>query len=203
MRAELAERRGDAAAGALYAAALAANPDVYTRCAYADWLLDRHRADEAVALLQGHEDADPVLLRLALAYRQLHGMHAALTRTATRMLGARYDAALLRGDRTHGREQSRYELDLRGDSARALTLARANWQVQREPADAVALVRAARGAHRADAAGPVWAFLRETGGDDARLAPLPMNSDPRAGLDAGTSSGPGPAQAQAQAQGRS
>jgi hypothetical protein len=176
MRAELAERRGDPSAGALYASALAANPDIYTRCAYADWLLDRHRADDAVTLLAGHEDADPVLLRLALAYRQLHGPNAALTRNATRMLGERYDAALLRGDRTHGREQSRYELDLRGDARRALALALTNWQVQREPADAVALVRAARGARRDNAAEPVWTFLRETGGEDARLAAKPSSA---------------------------
>ena len=51
MRAELAQRRGDPAAGALFAAALKSNPDVYTECAYADWLLDQHRAAEVVTLL--------------------------------------------------------------------------------------------------------------------------------------------------------
>jgi hypothetical protein len=173
MRAELAQRRGDVGAGALFAAALAANPDVYTRCAYADWLLEQHRAAEAVQLLQGYEAADPVLLRLALAYRQLHGPRHALTVTATRTLGERFAAALLRGDRSHGREQSRYALELRDDTRAALALAAANWHVQHEPADALALVRAARGAQRADAAQPVWQFLRETGGTDVRLGPVP------------------------------
>jgi len=170
VRAELAQRRGDPAAGALFAAALAGNPDVYTRCAYADWLLDAHRAAEAVALLKGHEDADPALLRLALAYKQLHGARHALTVAATTMLGERFDAALLRGDRSHGREQSRYELDLRGDARAALALAKSNWAVQREPADALALARCAHAAHHDAAAAPVWAFLRETGGRDVRLA---------------------------------
>ena len=124
-------------------------------------------------LLQGHEAADPVLLRLALAYRQLHGPRHALTLAATRTLGERFDAALLRGDRSHGREQSRYALDLRGDPRGALALAAANWRVQHEPADALALVRAARGARRADAAEPVWQFLRKTGGTDLRLGPVP------------------------------
>ena len=57
MRAELAQRRGDPAAGALFAAALEANADVYTRCAYADWLLDQRRPAAVVALLKGNEGA--------------------------------------------------------------------------------------------------------------------------------------------------
>jgi len=170
MRAELAQRRGDPAAGALFAVALKANPDVYTLCAYADWLLDQHRPAEVVTLLAGNEAADPVLLRVALAQRQLHGRDAASTRAATAMLGKRYDAALLRGDRSHGREQSRYELDLRGDKRAALALARTNWSVQHEPADQVVLARAAHAARRDAAAEPLWQFLRETGGRDARLA---------------------------------
>jgi hypothetical protein len=170
MRAELAQRRGDAAAGALFAAALKANPDVYTQCAYADWLLDQHRPADVVALLKGNEAADPVLLRVALAYRQLHGRNNALTHDATTMLGDRYDAALLRGDRSHGREQSRYELDLRGDTRAALALAKSNWSVQHEPADEVVLAHAAHAARRDDAAEPLWQFLRETGGRDVRLS---------------------------------
>ena len=170
MRAELAQRRGDAAAGALFAAASKANPDVYTQCAYADWLLDQHRPAEVVTLLKGGEAADPVLLRVALAYRQLHGRDNALTRDATAMLGDRYAAALLRGDKSHGREQSRYELDLRGDTRAALALARSNWSVQHEPADEIVLAHAARAARRDDAAEPLWQFLRETGGRDVRLA---------------------------------
>jgi hypothetical protein len=173
MRAELAERRGDAQAGALYAQALRARADVYTLCAYADWLLDHERAAEVPALLKGHEAADPVLLRLAIAYRRLHGARDARTVEATRTLGERFDAALLRGDRSHGREQSRYERELHDRPLAALALAQKNWTVQREPADAVALVRAARAAHRPEAAEPVWRLMRETGGRDARLGDVP------------------------------
>jgi hypothetical protein len=111
-----------------------------------------------------------VLLRVALAYRQLHGRNSPLTRDATTMLGERYDAALLRGDKSHGREQSRYELELRGDTRAALAYARSNWLVQHEPADEVVLARAAHAAHRDDAAAPLWKFLRDTGGRDARLS---------------------------------
>ena len=154
----------------MFAAALKANADVYTQCAYADWLLDQHRATDVIALLKDNQAADPVLLRVALAYKQLHGRNDPLTRDATTMLGERYDAALLRGDKSHGREQSRYELDLRGDTRAALRFATSNWVVQHEPADAVVLARAAHAARRDDAAEPLWKFLRETGGRDARLA---------------------------------
>ncbi len=170
IRAELAQRRGDASAGPLFVAALQANPDVYTLCAYADWLLDAGRPAEVLPLLQGHEAADPVLLRLALAERALYGAHDGRTRRDVRTLGERFAAALLRGDRSHGREQSRYELDLRGDRRAALRLAETNWHVQHEPADAVVLVRAAHAAGRDDVAESVWAYLKQTGGHDARLA---------------------------------
>jgi len=170
MRAELAQRRGDASAGPLFVAALQSDPDVYTLCAYADWLLDARRHADVLALLKSHEAADPVLLRIALAERALYGAADARTRRDARTLGDRYDAALLRGDRSHGREQSRYELDLRGNPRAALALAQANWRVQHEPADAVVLARAAHAAGRDGAAEEVWRYLRETGGRDARLA---------------------------------
>lgn len=170
MRAELAQRLGDSSAGPLFEAALRANADVYTLCAYADWLLDAGRPAEVLPLLEGHEAADPVLLRIALAERALHGLRDPRTRRDTRTLGDRFDAALLRGDRSHGREQSRYELDLRGDRRSALALAESNWRVQHEPADALVLVRAAHAAGRDSAADDVWRFLRETGGRDVRLS---------------------------------
>jgi hypothetical protein len=133
-------------------------------------LLDQHRPAEVLALLKGNEAADPVLLRVALAEKALHGRNDPITRDAATMLGERYDAALLRGDKSHGREQSRYELELRGDTRSALGYARSNWSVQHEPADEVVLARAAHAAHRDDAADPLWQFLRETGGRDARLS---------------------------------
>jgi len=169
MRAELAQRRGDPAAGALFAAALSAVPDVYTLCADADWLLEQHRPADALALLAGHEAADPALLRIAIALRRLHGPRDPRTVAAVTQLGERFDASLLRGDRSHGREQSRFEWELRGDARAALALAQRNWSVQHEPADALALVDAARAAHRAGAAAPVWAYLEQTGGHDVRL----------------------------------
>jgi hypothetical protein len=172
VRAELAERRGLDAAGALFQQALQADggsPDVYTLAAYADWLLNRGRGPEVLRLLQGREDADALLLRLALALKQGHQPGAD---TAIATLGGRFDAAAQRGDRSHGREQARFELDLKGNAAAALSFAQANWAVQKEPADALLLVRAAQAAGQSAAAEPVWQRLRETGGEDARLKRL-------------------------------
>jgi hypothetical protein len=171
VRAELAERRGRPQAGALYQQALQAQTDVYTLAAYADWLLDRQRAREVLTLLQGREDADALLLRLAIAQQRL-GDAAAPSSIAT--LQERFDAARQRGDSTHRREEARFELELRQRPAPALALAQANWALQKEPADARLLRQAAQAAGQPDAAQPVQDFVRATGLADVRLsAPLP------------------------------
>lgn len=171
VQAELAERRGDASAEALYrrAAAASSPPDVYTLAAWADWLLAQHRERDAAALLAGREDADALLLRLAIAWKRSADPRAP---QAIATLAARFDAARLRGDRSHGRELARYQLDLRGDAPAALSSARVNWNVQKEPADALLLVRAALAARQPKAAQPVWQMIRDTGWQDARLQAL-------------------------------
>jgi hypothetical protein len=77
-------------------------------------------------------------------------------------LSARFDAARARGDRTHEKEESRYALALRGDAPRALKLAVANHELQREPADARVLLEAALAARSPEsrqAAAPVLQWL--------------------------------------------
>jgi hypothetical protein len=59
------------------------------------------------------------------------------------MLGARFDASRARGDVVHRREEARYWLSLRDDPSRAHALAKANWDVQKEPWDARILREAA------------------------------------------------------------
>jgi hypothetical protein len=61
-------------------------------------------------------------------------------------MAARFDAARRRGDSLHRREEARFRLAVEDDSRGALTLARDNWNVQREPADLRILVDAARAA---------------------------------------------------------
>lgn len=171
VRAELAQRRGDdLGAAARWREALAEGGDVYTRAAHADWLLDQQRETEVLALLpEGDMDVDALLLRRAIA---LHRLRDPLAPAAAQALQARFDAARQRGDITHAREQARLALDIRGDADSALALAKTNWAQQKEPADALLLVRAALAAGRTDDAEPVRQLVREHGWADARLVAL-------------------------------
>jgi len=181
LRAELAERAGQPGADALFRQATAGQPGVYALAARADWLLSQRREREVLHLLAGREEADALLLRLAIARHRLHDPGAA---GDIAQLQARFDAALARGDRSHAREQSRFALELQGDSATALRLAQANWAAQKEPADALTLLRAADAAGQPAAATPALAWARLQGLRDARwpaplLAPAALPGGPR------------------------
>ncbi len=70
----------------------------------------------------------------------------------TRVPGrARRDRARRRGDGLHRREEALIALAIDNDPARAVALARANFDVQREPADARVLAAAGRAARDAAA----------------------------------------------------
>jgi Tfp pilus assembly protein PilF len=145
LAAEIAERRGDPlAAERHFRAALALDPrDAYLKGAYADFLLDRDRAAEVIALLRDDTKNDALLLRLALAERRLPDHREALAAHRAD-LAQRFDAARRRGDSMHRREEARFRLVLESDARAALALARDNWAVQREPADLRILDEAAR-----------------------------------------------------------
>lgn len=157
--AEMAERRGDAAgAERAFREALALGlADVYLQAAYADFLLDRGRAAEVLALLKDGARADVLLLRLALAAKAANDPRAA---GWSRDLAARFDAARARGDRTHEKEEARFALALQGDATRALALARRNYAAQREAADARILLEAALAARQPKAAAPALDWLQ-------------------------------------------
>jgi tetratricopeptide (TPR) repeat protein len=131
-------------------------PDVYLESAYADFLLDRGRAAEVIERLQGKERSDLLLLRLAIAGKALTSPKAVEWRQA---LAARFDAARLRGDALHQKEEARFALAVLGDTKRALELARSNYTLQREPADARVLLEAAAAASDPAAAEPVQRWL--------------------------------------------
>ena len=154
---EIAQRRGDAAAAeAHFRAALALDSrDPYLLAAYADFLLDRNRPAEVVPLLKDYTRNDNLLLRLTLAEARLLEMRSSFDAHRSD-LEDRFDAARRRGDALHRREEARYALEITGNGARALALARENWKVQRESADLRILLSAAK------AAGDT-AALREAG----------------------------------------
>ncbi len=179
LAAETADRLEDPSAEAWFGRALALDAtDPYLLGAWADWLLDHGRAGEVRTLLAAKTRIDPLLLRLALAERAL-GDPAAEGHGAD--LAARFEASRLRGDSVHRREEARFQLALQHQPARALDLARANWDVQREPADARILLEAALAAKQPAAAGPVLAWLETNAVQDVRLAALAVRVHAAAG----------------------
>lgn len=178
LQAELAERLGDAlAADRAYRRALAADPtDAYARAAYADFLIDQGRAREVVELIPASTPSDPLLLRYVLAARAMKREGA--DRDAAR-LRDRFHASWARGDRVHLREEARFALQVDHDTARALELARANWDVQKEPADARILLEAALAAGQPAAARETAAWLVRTRLESPILARLAAAVDPR------------------------
>ena len=143
--------------------------DAYLLGAYADFLLDRGREREVVALLSDEIRIDGLLLRLALAEHRL-GSAQALEHVDT--LRARFDAGHARGDSVHLRAEARFTLHLLARPAQALDLALANWRLQREPWDARLVLEAALANRSPESAAPVVAWLQSSGLEDVRIAHL-------------------------------
>jgi len=172
--AEMAARAGDnAAADALFRQAMAssgpagAEPDSYLLGAYCDFLLDRGRAAEVAALLKDRTRIDALLLRYAIAQKTLGANDAAAQSAALRL---RFEAAMLRGDTVHQREQARFELALRGNPNTAVRLAMLNWAVQKEPADLRILVETAAASGDAASARTALDWIDKTGIEDRTIA---------------------------------
>lgn len=168
--AEMAARAGDnRAAAAYFKAALAIDQaDSYLLAAYADFLLDQDKAPEVASLLKDKTRADALLLRYALA---LHAMHAANAAEQIDALRTRFDAAMLRGDTVHQREQARFELALRNSPAVAVKLAKLNWAVQKEPADFRILAETAAASGDAEARALVVDWLTKSRLQDSTVTP--------------------------------
>lgn len=166
--AETAARRGEASAAERYfsEARKTGVKDQYLLGAYADFLLDQGRAPEVVALLQYETRADGLLLRLALAEQALH---LPPSRDHTAMLAARFAAGRERGARAHLREEARFTLTLLHDSHTALTLAQANWSIQKEPWDARLLFESALAAGNREAARPAIDWFNNNHVEDVHL----------------------------------
>jgi Tfp pilus assembly protein PilF len=169
--AEMEGRLGHAVqAEEAYRAALALGlDDGYLLAAYADFLLDQHRPADVIELLNGRTRSDLLLLRLALAAKALG---APMLGGWEHDLAARFDAAHLRGDKLHRKEEARFELGVRGDAERALALAQENYVLQKEPADARVLLEAALAARQPAAAEPVLRWMSESGIESTTLRAL-------------------------------
>ncbi len=170
--AELEQRAArPAAADAAYRAALQAQPDDYTRLAYADFLIEQQRAAQALGVLKGQPRSDAVLLRLAIAGTQAKALGAAADIAEMR---ERIAAANERPDakRLHGREQAMFALWIDGLLDRALELARGNVALQREPLDLLVFAQAARRSGQASAREEVRRTVDKIGLRDERIREL-------------------------------
>lgn len=143
--------------------------DNFLLTAYSEFLLAERRYREVVALLGERTQSDTLLLRLALAERAL-GLAEA--EAHARVLGERFDAAALRGERLHLSDEARFRLELRNDPPGALAAALENWRTQREPDDAGILLEAARASGNPAAARPALDWLARSGYEDARMRQL-------------------------------
>ena len=170
VQAEMAERLGrKVAAEGLFRAAVAALPGSYARVAYADFLLANDRAGEVDALLAAAPATDAVLLRRAIALKRTGDNRA---QSISDDLRQRFTPPVGEAGTLHLREMARFQLEIAEDAHAALELARRNWLLQKEPADALLRAAAARAAHQPDAAAPVRAFVRDPGLFDSRLHAL-------------------------------
>jgi len=169
--AEIEERLGhDAAAEGAFRQALALDvSDSYLQAAYADFLLDRGRAAEVVKMLKDQTRNDVLLLRLAIAAKATNDPGAAGWAAD---MAARFDAARLRGDATHQKEEARFALLVQEQPARSLVLAKENYAVQREAIDARILLEAAIAAHDPAAARPVLDWMARSHVESVALSRL-------------------------------
>ena len=143
--------------------------DFYVRAAYADLMLQQGRPGETLALLAGQESLEPLLLRIAIAQKQLGD--PTLDRSSARLRAA-FSAELQRGEAVHRREQARFLLEVLDQPDLSLAAALENWTVQHEPDDVLVLMRAARAAGNSRAAAPAINFVRAAGQSDARVDAL-------------------------------
>jgi tetratricopeptide (TPR) repeat protein len=143
--------------------------DFYVRAAYADLMLQQGRPDEVLALLRGQESLEPLLLRIAIAQKQLRD--PALGQSSARLRAA-FAAELQRGEAVHRREQARFLLEVLNQPELSLAAALENWSVQHEPDDVLVLVHAASAAGNPRAAGPALNFVRAQGQSDVRVDAL-------------------------------
>jgi tetratricopeptide (TPR) repeat protein len=143
--------------------------DFYVRAAYADLMLQQLRPAEALELLAGQESFEPLLLRIAIAQKQLGD--PALAQSSARLRAA-FAAELQRGEAVHRREQARFLLEVQDQPELSLAAALENWSVQHEPDDVLVLIRAARAAGNPSAAAAALDFVRSQCQSDVRVAAL-------------------------------
>ena len=166
--ADFADRAGDARAAETHLrAALEAAPlNEGIRSALSDLLLARGASREALALVDLPAPSIGLLARRARAQQLLRDPALEDTRSQIEDL---VTLASRRGDPPHLREEALIALDVDHDAARALELARSNFDTQRETVDVRLLARAASACGDTATLLTLAKWIHETGYEDHQL----------------------------------
>jgi tetratricopeptide (TPR) repeat protein len=167
--ADFADRAGDPRAAEVHLrAALEADPqNEGIRSALSDLLLKGGAYRGALALVDLPAPSIGLLARRARAQQLLHDPEA-LEETRSQ-IDELVQLASRRGDPPHLREEALVALDIDHDPARALELAKANFDTQRETIDIRLLIRAAQACEDNAALRDVAQWIRQTGYEDHQL----------------------------------
>jgi Tfp pilus assembly protein PilF len=166
--ADFADRAGDsrAAEAQLRAALQSAPQNEGIRSALSDLLLNRGAYREALALVDLPAPSIGLLARRARAQHALRDPALADTRSQITDL---VTLATRRGDPPHLREEALIALEVDRDAARALDLAKANFETQRETIDIRILMRAAKACGDSATLNALAKWIQETGYEDRQL----------------------------------
>lgn len=146
--------------------------DTYILRTYSDFLLSEQRYKEVKSLLKAFSHNDQLLLRFAIAskYSKDKVQLASLINT----LEKRFADTMARNNHTHGRDESLFLIEFKANDAEsrayALTLAETNWKTQKEPDDALILLRATHANKQPEKANKVLDWIRENKLQDPRMS---------------------------------
>ena len=129
--------------------------------------LGQHRQAKAIAITNAATDA--LLVQALLAMRGLKDPNE--FRLASQ-IDARLESQALRQESLIERPQLIYLIAYGKDVSAGLALSIINWQLQKEPPDAVLFIQAALALNQPRAAAPVVAWAEQSGYSDPQLTPL-------------------------------
>ncbi len=142
--------------------------DIYILRVYSDFLLEKQRYKEVITLLMPFLDNDQLLLRFAIANKNKKKKEASIN-----TLEKRFADIFSNNNHVHGRDEALFLLEFKQDKLasrkRALQLAEQNWNVQKEPDDALILLRAAIANQRPDKAQIVFDWVNKNKLEDQRI----------------------------------
>jgi len=176
--ADMAERLNNPALAARYyqAAIAEKQADNYINEAYAEFLLQTRQYPQLLEFTQQTPPSDGLLVKRAFAEQQLGDANVPAT---VKLLKQRFARADARGDQKHLREQAYFYLHVLKKPAKALTLARQNWDHQREPMDTLLYFQAALEQQDNNAIRTIKHWMKQSGFQDERLARLMLNQENR------------------------